>query len=197
MRTLPALALLLAIGTATAPGQTFVRASAGATYSTDLVGEVIQDPISTRQGIAPTGTLLVGWTLPSGYRLGVEARYAAGTLEVDDGGVGEDLGSLATLQVGILGDGPIRGAFRWEAVVGMLRYSPEHDIGVFRDDSPSPLILGGGISWSRPLAAALDLLVGARYDFHSFSSQRLEGDGYSSSQAVHRFALTLGVERRF
>ena len=195
MRILPALALLVV--TAPASGQTFVRAAAGATYSTDLVGEVIQVPISTRQGIAPTGVLLVGWTLPSGYRLGVEARYASGSLEVDDGGVADDLGSLATLQVGILGDGPIRGAFRWEAVVGMLRYMPERDIGVFRDDSPSPLVLGGGVSWSRPLAPALDLLVGARYDFHSFSSKRLDADGYSSSQAVHRFALTLGVERSF
>jgi len=194
MRLLPA-ALALALLTTPASGQVFVRLGAGMTYSTDLVGEVIQTPIAARQGLAPTGTALVGWQLPSGWRVGVEARYARGDHEVDDAGTSDDLGALATLQLALLADGPIRGGFRWEAVAGLLRYQPERDLGAFRDDAPSPLLLGAGLSWTRPLTATLGLVAAGRYDFHSFSSRRLESDGYSSSQAVHRFALTLGIER--
>lgn len=178
-------------------GQAFVRLAAGATMSSSLVGEVIEDPISQRPSLSPTGAVTLGWTFRQGYRLGVEARYSTGTLEVhDDGASGsDDLGGLTTLQVGVFGDGPLQGAFRWEAAVGMLRYSPEQAIGVFRDGNPSPLTIGGGIAWHRPLGSVLQLVIAARYDYHAFNTTRLETQGYSGTQAVHRGALTLGIER--
>ncbi|MEO8479597.1 MAG: hypothetical protein ABI542_08185 [Gemmatimonadota bacterium] len=180
-----------------AAGQTFVRLGAGGTVSSTLVGEVIQNPISQKPSFSPTGTALIGWTFRQGYRLGIEGRYATGTLEVHDGGASADdnLGRLATLQLGLVADGPIRGALRWEAVVGMLRYMPEQEIGAFRDGVPSPLLLGGGIAWSHPLGTAMRLIVEVRYDYHAFNTARLRSQRYSGSQAVHRGALTLGLER--
>jgi len=179
------------------PSQTFVRLGVGGTVSTTLVGEVIENPISQKQSMSPTGTALIGWSFPQGYRLGIEGRYATGTLEVhDDGSSGtDDLGGLATLQVGLVADGPLRGTFRWEATVGMLRYLPEQSIGAFRDNNPSPLLLGGGIAWHRRLGSTMQLVITARYDYHAFNTTRLRSQGYSGSQAVHRGALTLGLER--
>ena len=43
----------------------------------------------------------------------------------------------------------------------------------------------------------LRLIVAGRYDYHAFHTTRLQGQGYSGTQAVHRGALTLGLERGF
>jgi hypothetical protein len=195
MRLLPTL-LLLTIP-AMAPAQAFLRVGGGATMSTTLVGEVLQTPISQKQSLAPTGQLIAGWRFPSGYRVGAEVRYAHGTLDVDANGVADDLGRLATLQVGVMADGPLRGDFRWEAALGMLRYRPASPTGIFRDDSPAPLLVGGGVAWHRTVSRGFDLVVAARYDFHSFSTERLVRDGYSSSQGVHRGGVLVALEREF
>ncbi len=179
--------------------QAFVRLGGGVTASSRLVGEVIQNPIALRPSLAATGAALIGWRLPSGYRVGVEARYATGTLEVhDEGSAGDDnLTDLTTLELGLLADGPIRGALRWEVTVGMLRYQPDQAIGPFRDGSPAPLLLGGGLTWTHRLGTDLALVVGGRFDFHSFTTERLTRAGYSSSQGVRRGGVTLSLERGF
>jgi hypothetical protein len=177
--------------------QAFVRVSVGATGSTDFAKDFIVHPIGARQSVAPTAALVVGWRLASGYRVAVEGRYAKGTWEVDEDGFTDDLGGLGTLALAVMADGPIRGALRWEAAVGQLRYRPEAEIGLFADGAPSRWMLGGGLSWSRPVSVALHLVVGARYEFHGFSSDALESAGYTRSQTVHRIGLTLGVERSF
>lgn len=193
----PALVLALLAIPVAASGQAFVRIGAGATLSSALVGEVLQTPISQGQSPAPTGQLVIGWRFPSGYRVGAEARYAHGSLDVDDNGTADDLGRLATLQVGIMADGPLRGDIRWEAAVGMLRYRPASASGIFRDGNPAPLTVGGGLAWHRAVGPALGLVVAARYDFHSFTTERLTRDGYSSSQGVHRGSVVVALERRF
>lgn len=194
---LGALVLLATLPGDTLVGQAFVRLGVGGTVSSALVGEVIENPISQKQSMSPTGTALIGWSFAQGYRLGIEGRYTTGTLEVhDDGSSGSDgLGGLATLQIGVVADGSLRGAFRWEATIGMLRYMPEHAIGAFRDGNPSPLLFGGGIAWSHPLGTAMRVIVDARYDYHAFNTTRLQSQGYSGTQAVHRGTLTLGLER--
>lgn len=180
-----------------AHGQAFARLSAGATASSALVGEVIENPISLRPTMSPTGALLLGWTFQQGYRLGIEGRYASGTLQVHDATTSapDDLGKLATLQVALIADGPLHGPLRWEGLVGLLHYRPSDASGVFRDGAPTPLLLGGGISWSRSVGGQVRVVVGARYDYHAFHTPRLRTQGYSGSQAVHRGALTIGLER--
>lgn len=189
----PALILLAPV----AGGQAFVRVSAGITGSTDFTKDFIVHPIGARQSIAPTGALMVGWRLRGGYRVAAEARYARGTWEVEDDGFADDLGGLGTLGLALVADGPIRGALRWEAAVGQLRYMPEREIGLFADGGPSRWMLGGGATWTRRATTNLDLVVGARYEFHGFSTEALESASYSRSQTVHRVGLTLGLERSF
>lgn len=195
MRTrLAVLALLLPT---TLTGQAFVRIGGGVTGSTAFLKDFLVEPIAARQSIAPTAQVLLGWQLASGFRMGVEARYAIGTWEVEDGDYTDDLGSLKTLSLALFADGPISGALRWEAVAGMLRYQPESEVGPFGSGAPSPWLVGGGVSWSRPLNEAFTVVVAARYDYHGFNTKRLDTDGYGSRQSVHRGGLTLAVERGF
>jgi hypothetical protein len=177
--------------------QAFVRVGAGITGSTDFLKDFIVEPVSARQSLAPTAQVVVGWRMASGYRFGVEARYALGTWEVEDHEFTDDLGSLKTLNLMAFVDGRLTGALRWEAVAGVLRYQPEREVGPFGSGNPSPWMAGGGVSWSRPLNAGLAMVVAARYDYHGFNTSRLDTDGYASRQSVHRVGLTLAVERGF
>jgi hypothetical protein len=178
-------------------GQAFVRVGAGVTGSTDFAKDFLVEPLGSRQSLAATGGLLVGWQMASGHRFGVEARYAVGSWEVVDRDYTDDLGSLKTLNLAVFADGPISGGLRWEAVAGVLRYQPESEVGVFGSGAPSPWMVGGGASWSRPWRGGLTMVVSARYDYHGFNTKRLDTDGYSSRQSVHRVGLLLGVERGF
>lgn len=196
MRLSP-LCLALLLPLMPAAGQGFVRLSAGVTGSSPFVKDFIDGPVNSKQTIAPTGVLLVGWRLPSGYRLGIEGRYARGTWRVDDNGTKDDLGRLTTVGIALVADGPIAGALRWEGAAGKLHYSPAQQIGMFSRGGVSRWMLGGGVTWHRPIAPALDLILGARYDFHGFNNAKLESVGYSRSQWVHRLGLTVGVERGF
>lgn len=177
--------------------QAFVRVGGGITASSNFLNDFIVEPVSARQSVAPTGLVAIGWQLPAGYRVGVEGRYAMGQWQVEDHGETDDVAALATLGIALFADGPIRPSLRWEVVAGKLSYRPEREIGPFSSGAPSPWLIGGGISWIRPLADRLDLVIGARYDFHGFNTDRLDADNYSSSQAVHRGALTVALERGF
>lgn len=187
----------LALAAPSLAGQAFVRVGAGATYSTDFVKDNAFGPIDSRQSLSPTGVVWLGWRLDNGYRVGVEGRYATGNWQVREDGTTSDVTGLATLGLALMADGPVTGALRWEVAVGQLRYSPERETGVFSRGGTSRWMLGGGVSWTRAVNPTLDLVLAARYDFHGFTTSRLEADGYSRSQTVHRGGLTLGLERGF
>ncbi len=189
------LMLLLALPAA-APAQTLVRVSGGVTASSRLLEDFLDGPITVTQAVMPTVAVQVSHTLQSGYRLGVEARVASGATEVNDNGVTDDLGTVRTISVMALADGPVRGAVRWQAGVGTLLYRPSEEIGIWSRGGASRWLVGGGLTWTRPLGS-VDLVVGGRYDFHPFATPRLDADGYGSYQAVHRVGLTLGLERGF
>jgi len=190
------LVLLLALPVAV-PAQTLVRVSAGVTASSRLMEDFLGGPITVEQAVPlPTLALQVSYTLPSGYRLGVEGRLTSGSTEVTDNGVTDDLGTLRTIAVMALADGPIRGALRWQAGVGTILYRPADEIGIWSRGGASRWLVGGGLTWTRPLGG-VDLVVGGRYDFHPFTTPRLDAEGYAGYQAVHRVGLTLGLERGF
>ena len=191
-----ALVLLLALPVA-APAQTLVRVSAGATASSRLVEDFLGGPITVTQAVPlPTLALQLSHTLPSGYRLGIEGRLTSGGTEVTDNGVTDDLGTLRTVTVMALADGPLRGALRWQAGVGTVLYRPAVETGLWSRGGAARWLVGGGLTWTRPLGS-VDLVVGGRYDFHPFTTPRLDADGYAGYQAVHRVGLTLGLERGF
>lgn len=188
---------LLLVLPAVAPAQTLARLSAGVTGSTVLVEDFRGGPIAVEQGVPlPTLALQLSHTLPSGYRLGLEGRVTSGTTEVTDNGASADLGTLRTISVMALAEGPIRGAFRWQAGLGTILYRPAEEIGIWSRGGASRWLVGGGLTWTRPLGS-VDLVVGGRYDFHPFTTPRLDADGFAGYQAVHRAGLTVGLERGF
>lgn len=189
------LAALVILGALPLGSQTVVRLGAGMTGGTDFVKDFIAEEIGVRQSLAPTITAAALATLGSGHRIGLEVRVARGNQELTEGGETSEIGSLTTIGISILADGRFRGAFRWEAALGMLAYRPEGETGVFSQGGPSPLLLGGGVSWHREVATNLQLVLGARYDFHAFTTTRLLRDSYGGHQAVHRGGVTIALER--
>lgn len=190
------LVLLLALPTAM-PAQTMVRVSAGLTASSRLVEDFRGGPITVEQAVPlPTVALQLSHTLPSGYRLGVEGRLTSGSTEVTDNGVTDDLGTVRTVTVMALADGPIRGALRWQAGIGTILYRPAEEIGIWSRGGASRWLVGGGLTWTQPMGS-MALVIGGRYDFHPFTTPRLDVEGYAGYQAVHRVGLTLGLERGF
>lgn len=189
------LALLLVPSLAGA--QTLVRVSAGVTAGTPLVDDFLGGEVQVRQAVpAPTLAVQVSHTLPSGYRVGLEGRVASAALEVDDAGTADDLGTLRTVAVMALAEGPVAGALRWQAGLGALLYRPAREAGLFSRGGPTRWLVGGGLTWTRSLGSVA-LVATGRYDFHPFSTARLDADGYASYQAVHRGALLVGLERGF
>ncbi len=179
------------------PAQTLVRVSAGVTAGTPLVRDFLGDDVTvTQPAPVPTVALQVSHTLRSGYRLGVEARVARGSTEVEDRRATADLGTLTTIGLMALMEGPVRGAIRWQAGAGALLYRPAEAVGIWSAGGTARGLAGGGLTWTRPMGS-VDLVVGARYDFHPFSTPRLAAEGYAGYQAVHRGGLTIGLERGF
>jgi hypothetical protein len=189
--------LLGALLAAPAGAQMTVRLTAGVTMGTPLVEDVLGGPVSLGTGLPPTIALSVTHPIGAKYRAMVEARAGRGPRQVDDDGTSDDLGTLTTVGIMALVDGPVAGAVRWELGAGVMSYRPADRDGVFSQGGPSPWIIGGGLTWTRPIGASLDLLAAARYDFHQFRTRQLESRGYTQFQTVHRLGLGIGIERRF
>jgi len=177
--------------------QTAVRVSAGATVWSPLVNDNLGGPITLRPAIAPTLALNVSHPVGQGYRMALEGQFGTSTLNVDDSGATDDLGTLRTLGLVVLLDGPIASTFRWHAGGGALFYKPTDPQGVFLDGSLSRWLLVAGATWSKRVAAELELVATARYDFSTFTTSHLSDVGYSQFTSVHRGGLFLGLERTF
>lgn len=177
--------------------QATVRLSAGATVGTALVKDNLGGPITLKPAVAPTVAVAISHPTGRGYALTLEGQFGTSSLQVDDDGTKDDLGTLRTLGVLVLLEGPIAKDFRWQAGAGALMYRPSEKQGVFLDDSPTRWLLAAGATWSRALSPSLRLVVTGRYDFHTFTTRHLDAVGYSQFTTVQRGGLFAGVERGF
>lgn len=184
-------------GTGQVSAQTSLRLSAGATLGTPLVRDDLGGEIVVKAAVAPTVALAVSHPVGHGYRMMLEGSVGSSTLKVTDKGVEDELGTLRTLGLNFLLDGPIRNTLRWQAGAGALLYRPSEQQGIFLDDSPTRWLLALGASWSRTLSGQFDLVVNARYDYSTFTTKHLDRVGYSQFTTVQRVGLFAGVERRF
>jgi hypothetical protein len=178
--------------------QTAVRVNVGATAWSPLVNDYLGGDITLQPAVAPTLSIAVAHPVGQGYRMALEGQFGTSTLEVEDRGVTDDLGTLRTLGLVVLMDGPIAATpLRWEAGAGALFYRPAIPQGVFLDGGMTRWQLVAGVSWSKRVATELDLVVAARYDYSTFTTSHLIALGYSASTAVHRAGLHVGLERTF
>ncbi|NNG16958.1 MAG: hypothetical protein HKM89_10800, partial [Gemmatimonadales bacterium] len=116
-------------------------------------------------------------------------------LDATEGGASTDLGTLRTATITIGLEGPLVWQLRWRAGVGLLKYWPSEDTGIFLLGGPTDYLLMAGADYRRALDADWSIVAGMRYDFHRFTTDALEARGFSQSQQVHRFGLLVGVSR--
>lgn len=173
-----------------------VQARLGLTGATDLVTDrITTQEITVRQDLAPT--LLLGASLPVSPRLnaGLELSLGTGGLDATEGGESTDLGTLRTAMITVGLEGALVWQLRWRAGVGVLKYWPSEDTGIFLFGGPTDFVLMAGADYRRVLDADWSIVAGVRYDYHRFTTDALEARGFSQSQQVHRFGISIGVAR--
>jgi hypothetical protein len=195
----PTLLLAAAAWTAPLAGQAAVRLSAGATYGSALIDDGV---LSTKLRLAIAPTVGLGVSLPTGtgpYRVVAEASYGRSALKVigTNGSTDQDqLAAVATITTLVFFEGALHGALRWQVGGGAIFYRPTVQQGVFQNGGTQRWMLAGGAVWHHTLTAAVDLLVTARVDAHTFTTDVLQARGYGQSQSVQRFGVLVGVSRR-
>ena len=191
------LALLLVATAQPAQAQLDYYGRIGATGSTALVRDVLFEPFETGHGIAPT--LVAGLSIPVGTenRLGIEGTLVSGSLRAspENGGEDVDLGRLTTLSALANAEGAVSGPLRWRVGIGLIKYLPSEEAGLFAQGGPLRYFVGGGLDFRRPTFGSWDLMVSARYDFHRFTTDELRDRGFTQAQGVQRGSLTLGLAR--
>lgn len=196
MRTTLLLTSLLLPSALAAQGSSSFYTGLGATWSSKLVEDVIvSDVVTTQPAIGPT--IMVGGATEvfPRYDVDVELQFTTGSYSADTKGKGSaKLGTLRTFSATIGLDGPLfKAPFRWRASVGVLKYLPTEDTGMFLQGGPLEFLLGLGAQYRRPVSSSLDLSIALRYDFHRFTTDELQRQGFSQIQQVHRVALTVGI----
>ena len=168
----------------------------GATWSTKLVEDnIVSDNIITQPGIAPT--IMVGGAAEvfPGYDLDLELQFTTASYSAETKGKGTtELGTLRTFSATLGFDGPLfKPPSRWRAGVGVLKYLPTEDTGMFLQGGPLDFLLGLGAQYRRQVSSSLDISVALRYDFHRFTTDELQRQGFSQTQQVHRLGITVGI----
>jgi hypothetical protein len=190
--------LLVALLAAAVPhrlaAQTDYYVRAGVTAWSTLVSDFIAQDVRTKPAAGPTLFAGLGHSIAPRYRAGIEIAASSGGLHSEYGTVRGDLGSLRTASLLGLLDGAIGAGLRWQAGLGFLHYFAGDEAGLLASGT-TRLLVGGGLDFRRPLLAAFDLTIAARYDFHRFTSPALQSHGYSGAQGVQRVSLSIGLAR--
>lgn len=188
------LLILLLVAAAPAAAQVRLAARAGVTGSTAIVKDQIVEDIEVVPALAPT--LTIGTSLPVNPKLraDLEVAYATSTAEVQENGDQTgDLGSVGTLAYTVGLSGPILSRLSWRLSLGGLTYLPSEEEGIFRDGGHTTLLFGAGLDWRQPISTAWAIIAGLRYDFHTFTTDALESQGFTQSQQVQRIGLSVGA----
>jgi hypothetical protein len=195
MRTLLPLLVLIAGGAPALHAQVDYNARLGVTWATALLRDAVINEIEVRQKLAPT--LVLGAALPIAplYRAGLEATLTTSGYRSDESGTETDLGTLRTGAITLGLDGPVASTVRWRAGVGLLRYWPTQDRGIFLTGGTTRFLVGAGVDYRRSIMTKWDLMASLRYDFHRFTTDELRARGFSQSQGVQRISAALGLSR--
>jgi hypothetical protein len=128
--------------------------------------------------------------------VGLEGTVASGKFHSSEGGVKTDLGTLRTGSLLLQLEGPVLPGVNWRAGAGGIAYWPKDKAGIFLQGGKARFLAGAGADYRRPIGAGWDLMTSVRYDFHRFTTDELDLRGFSQTQGVSRFSLSVGVSRR-
>jgi hypothetical protein len=167
----------------------------GLTFTSDLVRDVIFQEIRVRPALAPTIVLGASLPMTPRYRVGLEATLTTSGYHSKEGNTTTDLGTLRTGSI-ILGlEGPIASVIFWRGGVGLLRYWPADDSGIFLRGGPTRFLAGAGVDVRPKVMTNWDLMLSLRYDFHRFTTDELKARGFSGTQGVQRVSASVGLAR--
>jgi hypothetical protein len=190
------LAVLLSAGAPGLTAQTDYYARVGAVGASNLLRDVIISEITVRQSIAPMlalgGSLPIG---PKGYRAGVEGTFASGKYHSSQGEARTDLGTLRTGTLLASVQGPVVRPIRWRVGLGAIRYWPSDKEGIFLLGGTTRFLAGAGLDYRQAVLRGWDLMGSLGYEFHRFTTEELRAQGFSQTQSVNRFALSVGLAR--
>lgn len=196
MRTVLALSLTLSAACASLlQAQADYYARLGATFATKLVRDRIINEVEVEQRIAPTLALGAAMPIAPLYNAGLEATLTTSGYQSSEAGAETDLGTLRTGSLSLGLDGPLAAGARWRAGVGLLRYFPTENRGIFLSGGTTRVLAGAGVDYRRPIMTKWDLMASLRYDFHRFTTEELRARGFSQSQGVQRISASLGLAR--
>jgi hypothetical protein len=194
--TLPLLILTIAGGAPALQAQVDYNARIGVTWATALVRDAVINQIEVRQKLAPTLVLGAAFPIAPLYRAGLELALATSGYQRKEATVAAvDLGTVRTGSITLGLDGPIFPGLGWRAGVGLLRYWPTDDQGIFLRGGTTRFLAGAGLDYRHPVLPQWDLMAALRYDVHKFTTDELQARGFSQSQNVQRIAATFGLAR--
>jgi hypothetical protein len=193
---LPLLILLTAAGVSMLEAQVDYFARFGVTYATALIEDrIVNDPIEVRQRLAPTLALGAALPIAPRYRAGLEATLTTSGYRSTEDGTDADLGTLRTGSIALGLDGPVAFQVRWRAGVGLIRYWPSEDRGIFLQGGTTRFLAGAGVDYRRPVSTKWELMASLRYDIHRFTTDELQARGFGQNQGVQRISASLGIAR--
>jgi hypothetical protein len=188
------LLILLLAAAVPAAAQVRLTARAGVTGVTALVKDQILEDIEVVPALAPTITIGASLPVNPKLRADLELAYGRSTAEIHESGDETgDLGSVGTLAYTIGISGPIVSRLAWRLSLGGLTYLPSDEVGIFREGGRTTLLFGAGLDWRQPLSGPWALVAGLRYDYHTFTTDALEAQGFTQSQQVQRLGLSVGA----
>lgn len=190
------LAAALALA-APAPAGAQVRLSAliGVTGSSALVTDLIFQPIEVTPALAPTFLLSASIPVATRLRASLDLGYSSSTADlIENGQTTGEVGTLGAFTASAALTGPLLlRQLSWRLSLGLLKYLPSDDGGVFQGGVPVAALFGAGLDWRQPLSDRWAGVLGLRYDFHLFSTPDLEAAGFVGSQQVSRLGLAVGA----
>jgi hypothetical protein len=195
MRLICALLLVFPAAASTGNAQVDYYARLGLTGSTKLARDRIFQEVEVRPSLAPT--LVLGAALPftPRYRAGLEATLTRSGSDVREEDTDSDLGTFWTTGLVLGMDGPITRRVGWRGGVGLIRYWPGANEGIFLQGGTTRFLIGGGVDFRPALMRTWDLMLSLRYDFHRFTTEELSARGFSGSQGVQRISASVGLAR--
>jgi hypothetical protein len=194
--TLPLLIFLTATAASAVEAQVDYYARLGVTYATALIEDrIVDDRIEVRQRLAPTLALGAALPIAPRYRAGLEATLTSSGYRSTENGTETDLGTLRTGSIALGLDGPIAPRIGWRAGVGLIRYWPSDDRGIFLQGGTTRFLAGAGLDYRRPITAKWALMASLRYDIHRFTTEELQARGFGQTQGVQRVSASVGLAR--
>lgn len=163
---------------------------AGARYSTVLVHDDIVAPFAVRAALAPTFS--VSGALPLDRPWTLSANFDVSTSEVRREDVGGSTQPITHVTTAALGLGLTRTLRPWldgSLRVGVLKYLPSEDLGLFQDGGPFFPFAQAALAVAPVVASRYGLGLEVRADVHRFITDALRVEGFSDARPVARVAV--------